>query len=75
YQAGHPAEAIVPFERVLALAGPDVTLLNALGACHAAGGDDARAVEYLQKSLELAPDQESVRALLQKIQAQPDPNR
>ena len=75
YQSGSPALAIPQFEKALSIAGPDVVLLNALGACHAAAGDTSRAIQYLEQSLQKSPDQPSVRELLERLQSRSDPNR
>ncbi len=46
----------------------DVRLLNALGECFYRTGEKTRAVEVLQASLRLNPNQEAVKKLLQEIQ-------
>lgn len=46
----------------------DVRLLNALGECFYRTGEKAKAIEALQASLRLNPNQEAVKKLLQEIE-------
>jgi GWxTD domain-containing protein len=69
YQSGNPAAALAPLERVLALGGPDASLLNALAACQKDLGNGDKAASYLEQSLRLSPDQQQVRALLEQLRS------
>jgi tetratricopeptide (TPR) repeat protein len=75
YRSGSPELAIPHFEKALELGGADVPILNALGACYAATGDTARAIQLLEQSLSRSPDQKSVQELLSKLRTPSDPNR
>jgi GWxTD domain-containing protein len=64
---GDPGRALPHFEKALELSGPEPALLNALGACHASVGNREKAIAYLERSLEAAPDQESIRSLVNRL--------
>lgn len=66
-QSGDPASALPHFEKALELSGPEPSLLNALGACHAALGNTDKAIAYLEQSLKAAPDQENIRSVLKRL--------
>ncbi len=52
------------FERSAGIRTPDTTALNALGDCYERAGENEKAKELYQRSLELQPDQKGVQARL-----------
>ena len=65
--AGECGEALPRLEHALTLRTADPSLLNALGDCHEELGDGVRARELFERSLELNPTQEGVRARLAEL--------
>ncbi len=57
-------------EKAVALRRPDSRLLNFLAASQAQLGNNERAREVLLRSLEIEPDQPSVKELLDSLEAQ-----
>ncbi len=64
YIRGECVEALPRLEHAMTLRAPDPSLLNALGDCHEQTGDADRARELFERSLELDPGQQGVRARL-----------
>lgn len=60
-------EALPRLEHALRLRAPDPSLLNALGDCHEREGEASRAREMFDRSLELNPNQQGVRARLAEL--------
>jgi Flp pilus assembly protein TadD len=54
-------------ERAITLRRPELRLLNILALAHHQLGNDARAVEILERSLSLNPDQPPLKELLEKL--------
>jgi tetratricopeptide (TPR) repeat protein len=50
----------------------DTGLLNSLGFCYYKTGENERALEILRASLNLNPDQENVKALIEEIEKSRD---
>ena len=76
FQVGNYPRAVELFESTVVLRRPTSYLLNALAVSHMRLGNYGKAVEYLESSLELDPDQESVKGLLKELQsATPPPFR
>ncbi len=66
-KTGQTAEALARLTKAASVEPGSVEILNALGECHAAQGDKARALAAWQKSLEIMPSQARIRALIEKI--------
>lgn len=64
---GRYAEAETRFAAYLSRFGANVEILNGLGTCHLKLGNRDEAVKAWTKSLELRPDQDKVRALLESL--------
>jgi tetratricopeptide (TPR) repeat protein len=62
-------------EAALILRRPDTTLLNALAVCYAELGDKAKSLSYVERSLELDPDQEAAKKLKQMLEAPQVPQK
>ena len=61
------ARASELFEAAIILERPTTSILNALAACHAKLGNLEKAAAYLEQSLELDPEQEKVKFLIEQI--------
>lgn len=57
------------FEAALVLRRPTPAHLNALAASYAQMGDSEKALQYLERSLEIDPEQEEAKTLLEKLQS------
>jgi tetratricopeptide (TPR) repeat protein len=66
-QAGNYQRAADLFEAALVLRRPTPALLNALAVSYAQMGDSEKARQYLERSLELEPEQEEAKTLLEKL--------
>lgn len=69
FQVENYPRAVELFESTLILRRPTSYLLNALAVSHMRLGNSDEAVEYLNDSLELDPEQESVETLLQELRS------
>lgn len=67
FQSGNYPRATDLFEAALLLRGPTPALLNALAVSYAQMGDSDKARQYLERSLELDPEQEEAKTLLEKL--------
>ena len=72
---GNFSRAAALFEAAMLLQRPEPALLNALATCHVGLGNKAKAISYLQQSLELDPDQEAPRELMSRLQGEAPPER
>lgn len=61
---GEPANAVSFYKSYLTRFGTNVSVLNALGDCHTALGQNEEALDVLQKSLEIEPNQPKVKAAI-----------
>ncbi|MFQ5789375.1 MAG: GWxTD domain-containing protein [Acidobacteriota bacterium] len=68
FQAGSYARAAELFEAAMVLRRPDTALLNALAVCQIQTGQTEKAVQSLNRSLEIDPTQETAKALLESLQ-------
>jgi len=64
---GQYQEAVKHYASYLARFGANIDILNFLGTCHFQLGDTAEALKAFEKSLELKPDQEQLRALVESL--------
>jgi GWxTD domain-containing protein len=64
---GEFQEAVTYYAAYLSRFGTNINILNMLGTCYFQLGNRAEAVRAWTKSLELSPDQEKVRALLESL--------
>ncbi|NIM90938.1 MAG: GWxTD domain-containing protein [Candidatus Aminicenantes bacterium] len=60
-------EALSFYERYLSHFGANLEILNLVGSCHYQLGDKKEALEIWQRSLELNPDQEDIKKLVQSL--------
>jgi len=68
YQAlGDFTKAIDTFKQTLDMFGVNTNLLNTLGRCYSSAGNTTEALATLDKSLEIDPNQEEIKALVQEI--------
>jgi len=68
YQAlGDFTKAIDIFKQTLDMFGVNTNLLNTLGRCYSGAGNTTEALAALDKSLEIDPNQEEIKALVQEI--------
>ncbi|HSF16419.1 MAG TPA: GWxTD domain-containing protein, partial [Vicinamibacteria bacterium] len=67
YQKQNYAEAVSHLERAITLRPPDYTLLNALGDSYQNLGDAEKAREVFERSLQLNPSQEAVKARIDAL--------
>jgi Flp pilus assembly protein TadD len=68
-QAGNYQRAADLFEAALVLRRPTPAHLNALAVSYAQMGDSEKARQYLERSLEIDPEQEEAKTLLEKLQS------
>ena len=61
------AQARDYLERSAGIRAPDTTLLNAVGDCYERLGENAKAKEYYERSLELNPQQEGVKVRIEGL--------
>jgi GWxTD domain-containing protein len=71
-QARNCRRASELYEASIILRPPSPALFNALGACFAQMGNAEKAIQYLERSLAIDPDQDAVRDLVEKLR-RPDP--
>ncbi len=67
--AGDPETAIAYYQEYLARFGTNINVMNAIGECHIKLGRNAEALAILEKSLELSPNQEKIRKLVESLKA------
>jgi Flp pilus assembly protein TadD len=70
-QAGHLARALEHYEKARAMSQDSPDLLNAMAFTCLQAGQRERARELLERSLEMAPEQPSARALLAQVGPRP----
>jgi GWxTD domain-containing protein len=68
---GDYQEAITWLQKALSYKGNVVEILNRLGACFLQIGDKDQALKAWKKSLEVKPDQENIKKLIEKIRELP----
>lgn len=68
-RAGEPARAIRFLEQAVRLRGAEPRVLNLLASCEAALGNVPAAIEYLERSLELLPEQDDVQEHLRQLKS------
>lgn len=71
YRSGEPARALKFLEQALRLRGAEPRILNLLASCEAELDNVPGAIEYLERSLELQPDQDEVRTQLRQLKSAP----
>jgi GWxTD domain-containing protein len=64
---GDYQEAVAVYTRYLTRYGANIDILNYLGTCHFQLGNTAEALKAWEKSLELKPDQDRLRALVDSV--------
>ena len=64
---GEYAEAIASYKDYLSHFGTNIVVLNSIGDCYAKLGDTAQALVALERSLQLNPNQEAVKALVKSL--------
>jgi tetratricopeptide (TPR) repeat protein len=52
---------------------PTTAILNALAVCYGEMGQRDKVLEYIERSLQLDPDQEPVKALKEHLESSPPP--
>lgn len=67
--AGDPETAIVYYQEYLARFGTNINVMNSIGECHLSLGRNAEALAILEKSLQLSPNQEKIRTLVESLKA------
>ena len=73
YQAKNFPRAAELFEATLSRRRPDTAVLNALAVCYGEMGHRDKVLQYLERSLELDPDQEPIKALKEHLESSPPP--
>jgi tetratricopeptide (TPR) repeat protein len=68
---GQYAEAVVYYKAFLAHAGTNLNILNSIGQCYFELGNFEEARIAWEKSLEINPNQDSIRELLERIKKKP----
>ena len=68
-RVGEPARAIMFLEQAMRLRGAEPHVLNILASCEVELGNIPGAIEYLERSLELLPDQDEVREHLRQLKS------
>ena len=69
HRNGEPVRAVKFLEQALRLRRAEPHVLNLLASCEAELGNVAGAIEYLERSLELLPDQDDVREQLRQLKS------
>jgi GWxTD domain-containing protein len=65
--AGDPETAIAYYQEYLARFGTNINVMNSIGECQIKLGRNAEALAILEKSLELSPNQEKIRKLVESL--------
>lgn len=73
YQAKNFPRVAELFEATLSRRRPDTAVLNALAVCYGEMGHRDKVLQYLERSLELDPDQEPIKALKEHLESSPPP--
>ncbi|MGH9463653.1 MAG: tetratricopeptide repeat protein, partial [Vicinamibacteria bacterium] len=73
YQAKSHQRAAELLEASLVRRSPTTAVLNALAVCYGEMGQRDKVLEYIERSLELDPDQEPVKALKEHLESSPPP--
>ncbi len=73
YRAKNFPRAVELFEATLVRRRPDTAVLNALAVSYGEMGHRDKVLEYLERSLELDPDQEPIKALKEHLESSPPP--
>jgi uncharacterized protein HemY len=60
-------DALVYFEKALSHKGSVINILNSIGYCWLELGAEARAIQALERSLEIDPDQEIIKEAVRKL--------
>jgi GWxTD domain-containing protein len=68
---GEYAEAVIHYKEHLAHFGTHLAVLNAVGECYHRLGDTEEALTAWEKSLEIEPNQEKIRALVDSLKKRP----
>ena len=66
-EEGKLEEAIESYQKALTHRGDVVDILNSIGECHYLLGDNEEALRAWQKSLELKPDQERIKTIIEIV--------
>jgi GWxTD domain-containing protein len=67
--AGDPDTAIAYYQEYLAHFGTNINVMNSIGECQIKLGRNAEALAILEKSLQLSPNQEKIRKLVESLKA------
>jgi len=67
HSLGQFEEAISYYERYLSHFGANLEILNLIGSCHYQLGDKKEALNVWERSLEINPDQEEIKKLVQSL--------
>jgi tetratricopeptide (TPR) repeat protein len=73
YQMKNYRRAAELLEASLVRRSPTTAVLNALAVCYGEMGQRDKVLEYIERSLELDPDQEPVKALKEHLESSPPP--